>query len=392
MTEVTDLGRYMDLFVHRSDVYAVQQSSGAYFPELRPITEAEVEEHLAGFASYGTYVIDPADNTCRYLVWDLDIQDPAALDFLQTHVEDMVTGALAAGDDFDTIGGEFNNLMCEFSGNKGYHVWLFLSEPVPAEKLRRWVSAKFTPKWVEAAQENGWPTAIEVFPKQDGVMEGGFGNLVKLPFGVHAVSGGKSEAVLTDDHWWATDVSEVVPFPVHLVPDCEPVTPLRVSHRSGGTGDVGPHAPFACIDHIRNEGVGSGHRDRSMFHLALYYYGHGVDQDMALEMCLRANESFDPPMSEGEVASKVASAYRGTYESAACGQDWLADICPGPCKAGWHVARSVSQSEVGVLLRTQAGESIEVDVVSVNEDRTRRRVTIGHADALNQPTLVVGKG
>lgn len=376
-----NLDRYLDLFAHRRDVFAEQQPDGAYFPVHRELTADDVEEHLAGLSSYGTYVIDPADQTCRYIVWDLDIHDEKALDTLQTLVEGMIDSLGRV------VGIDYSMLMCEFSGNKGYHVWLFLDEPVPAEKLRRWVSADFMPKWVEAAEENGWPTALEVFPKQDSVMEGGFGNLVKLPFGVHRVSGARSEAVATHDHWWAQDVDGIRPLGAANVPDREAVTPQRLTRR-GGTGSSGPHSPFACVDHIRNDGVGEGCRDKAMFHLALYYYGHGIDQDLALELCQRANENFDPPLSDGEVQAKVASAYRGAYESARCGTDWLADICPGPCQSGWRVARS-AETETGVLLRAQPGSPIEVEVTAVTEERDRRRIQVTHPDAENAPSFVV---
>lgn len=151
-----DYEKYLDLFLHRRDVFSEQQTSGAYFPVLREFTEDDLAEHLAGMASYGTYVVAP-DNTVKFIVFDLDVTDESATEKLCQLVQEMVVAA----------GGSTDCLMRETSGRKGTHVWLFLSEPVPAEKVRRWVGADFMPKWREFAEANGFPAAIEVFPKQD---------------------------------------------------------------------------------------------------------------------------------------------------------------------------------------------------------------------------------
>lgn len=378
-----------DLFVHRSDVFAQQQPSGAYFPQHRELTKDDLDEHLSGFASYGCYQIHPADNTVKYVVWDLDIMDEEARDTLCRLVEEMTTLALAEAGDTTSWASSCAHpyLLLEFSGGKGYHIWLFLSEPVPAEKIRRWVASDFTPAWREIAEVKGWPAAeLEIFPKQDTISASGYGNLVKLPLGVHAVTGAYSEIMWREE--WPQELEDIEPFNVHSIPDRAPVTPVTL--RSRGEGHVGPHSPFACVDHIRNSGVGQGVRDRAMFHLALYYYGHGIDKDLALELCHRANEHFDPPLSEGEVVSKIESAYRGTYESARCGTDWLASLCPGPCNVGWHVLQP-AEPEVSALLKAATGGAIEVEVLTVVDEGNRRRVTVTHPDAMNRPTFIVNR-
>lgn len=374
-----NIQRYMDLFIHRRDVFSEQQKSGAYFPVREPITEDDVLEHLAGHASYGTYVIRPEDQTVKYVVFDLDTHDETAQAYLRSGVEQLVSSVSSWG--------VLDSLLQESSGSKGVHVWLFLSEPLPARQVRAWVESFFLPYW-RAVQP---ATPIEVFPKQDAVELGGYGNLVKLPLGVHAVSGKKSAW----DHvqGWASGIADVQPLdsslvPVYLQPPVRPESGKagegegnsRPAHGAGGA----PASPFPCIDKILREGVGEGYRDRAMFHLALYFYGHGLDPDLAEEACMRANAEFDPPLTEKEVNDKVASAYRGRFASAKCGSDWLAEICPGPCREGW----SVRKAAAGTLKRVQPGDTIDVEVVRVvSADKTR--VTVSHPDADNQPTLVV---
>ena len=371
-----DYEKYLDLFLHRRDVFSQQQASGAYFPVLREFTEDDLAEHLSGMASYGTYVLKP-DNTCKFVVWDLDTHDPAATEYLCEQVTYLIPEE------------HRHALLQETSGNKGTHVWLFLSEPVPAEKVRRWIAHDFMPAWRVNAEANGWPVALEVFPKQDTITTGGFGNLVKAPLGVHMVSGKRSEIVAHQG--WADSVDSVQPLPAQLVPDRPSVdTGRSTSAKRLGTRGVneGPASPFPCVDEIMRNGVGSGNRDNAMFHLALYLYGHGIDEDIAVDICGRANENFDPPLREREVHSKVRTAYSGRYESARCGTDWLADICPGPCNAGWKVRKAEAVS--GALAQAQEGEGVEVTVLGVRQDGNLRRLTVGHPDATNTPTLIVG--
>lgn len=370
-------------FVNRDDVFAEQQATGAYLPVPRPIDYGDVQAHLDGDKSYGTYVIDPENQTVSYVVFDLDINDEVALATLCGLVESMVIRTTQG--DMDSI----QSLLCEFSGNKGYHVWVFFDEPIAAHTARRWVSAAFTNSWKEAANENGWPGELEVFPKQDEVAEGGYGNLVKLPLGIHQVSQQRSRIVGCRN--WPTDLLDLRGLPSEdvnrFVADLPPEEKSHRRERREPTGDY-PASPFACIDLIMHEGVGSGYRDNAMFHLALYLYGHGIEQDIAEDIALRANERFDPPMEERAVLSKVRSAYTGRYEGARCGSDWLAEICPGPCNEGWRVA----QTKSGGLSNAQVSTPVEVEVTAVSKSKGRTRIKVSHPDAENEATFVIGRG
>lgn len=137
-----DLEKYRQLFIHRSDVFAVQQPTGAYFPERRPLEDDDVLEHLAGFSSIGTYVIRPEDQTVKYVVFDLDTYDEEETSWLCKCVEEFVLSAAAGGD-----ASALRALQLESSGGKGHHIWLHLSEPVPAARVRAWLQASFWPLW-----------------------------------------------------------------------------------------------------------------------------------------------------------------------------------------------------------------------------------------------------
>ena len=66
------------------------------------------------------------------------------------------------------------------SGN-GAHVWFFFSEPVPAAEARRLGSGLLT-RTMDCRHELRFQSYDRLFPSQDTVPKGGFGNLIALPF------------------------------------------------------------------------------------------------------------------------------------------------------------------------------------------------------------------
>jgi hypothetical protein len=357
--------------VHRADVFAQQHADGSYRPVKRPLDDMDIEEHLGGMASYGVYVIDPHDhhsncpgaggcfcypNTVKYVVFDLDTYNPRALEWLTERVARLVVSAYggesAAPADCEKC------LLLETSGGKGYHIWLFLSEPVPAERVRYWTQPiRDDYKRAAEAFDDDWPE-LEIFPKQDVVPEGecgpckgtglalpghatcrtckgtgrvsGYGNLVKLPFGVHAKSGKRSEVVCHPG--WAESVYKVVRFPSDLIPEV-PEDAKRKRHETEGRV-----APFPCISKLLTEGIGKGARDRAMFHFAHYALGTGMPEDMVREWADRVNENFDPPLTDFEVEKCVRSAASMSAPHPGCNADWLQGFCPGggSCHAPWN--------------------------------------------------------
>lgn len=399
------MSRYRELFVHRDDVFAHQQSSGAYLPVLQPLTDLDIADHLAGHDSYGVYVIDPAEsyingvsrgaNTVRYVVFDLDTYDADALDFLTRAVERLVfhDGAYLPGE--ITIGHPLRCLLLEDSGGKGYHIWLLLSEPVPAAKARAW--AEPIRKQYNVASPGGetsWP-ALEIFPKQDAVepslcrdctgtgqswdptVDGnvvdcvkcngrgsvsGYGNLVKLPLGRHAKTGATS--IFLHRAGWASGVDDVVPFPVEFIPEAAPVAPRADGQRSV-QGDA--EAPFACISKILSDGAGRGVRDNALYHFARYAVSCGLPAELVEEWCELVNEGFDPPMTATEVRTKVRSALHATNANPGCRSEWLRDFCDGGerCFAPWNGER--------VSRRGISGESSEASAAWLSPEERRRR-------------------
>jgi hypothetical protein len=77
-------------------------------------------------------------------------------------------------------------------GGQGWHVWVFLREPLSAHVVRTAIyallpAAKLADGTPADARKNA---GIEVFPKQDTLATGGFGNMVWLPWWHGAAAGG----------------------------------------------------------------------------------------------------------------------------------------------------------------------------------------------------------
>jgi hypothetical protein len=77
-------------------------------------------------------------------------------------------------------------------GGKGWHLWLFFSEPVPAKDVRKFAHLLVPGDQILASgrcADARVNRGIEVFPKQNKIKKNGFGNLVWLPFWSEAPDG-----------------------------------------------------------------------------------------------------------------------------------------------------------------------------------------------------------
>src|SRR6185295_4533975 len=139
-----------------------------------PVTDEVIEAHLRGedrvrHNGRGDFVagVYPLlfDDTCRFLAVDFDDESWSsdALAFLTTCRELGVPAALERSR----------------SGNGG-HVWLFFADAVPAFAARRLATMLLT-RTMNRRPEIGFKSYDRLFPSQDTMPSGGFGNLIALP-------------------------------------------------------------------------------------------------------------------------------------------------------------------------------------------------------------------
>jgi superfamily II DNA or RNA helicase len=131
---------------------------------LQPLTDDAIRNHLTGKQTVGIYPLLP-DDTCWFLAVDFDkkswLADAAA--FVATCKRFQVPSAVERSR----------------SGN-GAHVWIFFDRPVSAADARR-LGCSLLTRTMENRHEIGLDSYDRLFPNQDTMPKGGFGNLIALP-------------------------------------------------------------------------------------------------------------------------------------------------------------------------------------------------------------------
>jgi len=140
-----------------------------------------------GHFRVGSYCLN-AESKVRWLCLDFDAGGDHA-----NALADPTGTALAAHAGFVERG--IPAYLERSGGGHGWHLWVFFADLVPAAKARRLAFALVPSDAVLADGGPADPQAgrgIEVFPKQDRITKGGFGNLVWLPWWCGAAAGGNT--------------------------------------------------------------------------------------------------------------------------------------------------------------------------------------------------------
>lgn len=149
--------------------------------ELVPIDESVIYDHLAGKQVVGIYPMLQNEN-CYFLAVDFDKtswqEDVFA--FKETCMREEISAAIERSR----------------SGNGG-HVWIFFREEVPAVLARK-LGTLLISKTMNRRYQLDMQSYDRLFPNQDTLPQGGFGNLIALPFQKEAVQNGNS--VFVDDN------------------------------------------------------------------------------------------------------------------------------------------------------------------------------------------------
>jgi superfamily II DNA or RNA helicase len=150
------------------------------YRELLPLTDAAIYGHLAGDHTIGLYPLLEND-TCHLVAVDFDAQDwrEDARAFLRSCLELAVPAALEIS-----------------RSGEGAHVWVFFEEAVPAREARQ-LGAALISHTCSATRQLQLSSYDRLFPNQDSMPKGGFGNLIALPLQKEARQRGCS--VFVDD-------------------------------------------------------------------------------------------------------------------------------------------------------------------------------------------------
>jgi superfamily II DNA or RNA helicase len=149
--------------------------------QLLPVTDQVIYDHLAGKQTIGVYPL-LRDDSCYFLAADFDEADwrEDAKAFMQSSRELGIPVAL-----------EISR-----SGN-GAHAWIFFTEPVPAREARQ-LGAALISHTCDRTRQLSLASYDRLFPNQDTMPKGGFGNLIALPLQKQPRESGRS--VFVDEH------------------------------------------------------------------------------------------------------------------------------------------------------------------------------------------------
>lgn len=182
---------YRSLFRGRNDAFARRwDKNGSYFPDytfnwdefnahkasggtikdfknkqLTPLTDEIIRKHLTGLITIGIYPI-LEDNTSYFLAADFDGNN--WLEDSRKYQEGMAKLGLSA------------YIERSRSGNGG-HVWVFFKNAYPCYKSRT-IGLELARKVLKLSDFDKEVSFDRLFPNQDSITAGGFGNLIALPF------------------------------------------------------------------------------------------------------------------------------------------------------------------------------------------------------------------
>ena len=180
--------------------------------EFLPVTDAVIRDPLVGHTpnstrdfTIGVYPLLP-DETCWFLAVDFDKRTwpDDARAFVDTCRDHGVPAILERSR----------------SGN-GAHAWIFFSAPVAAVTARR-IGTWMITETMERHPEIGFESYDRLFPNQDTLPTGGFGNLIALPLQGRSRKSGNSvfidsELVPLEDQWlYLSQIDRLPPQSVQI--------------------------------------------------------------------------------------------------------------------------------------------------------------------------------
>jgi superfamily II DNA or RNA helicase len=178
---------------------------------LIPLSDTVIYNHLSGGHTVGVYPL-LEDDSCHFIAVDFDEADwrEDALAFMQSCQELGVPAALEVS-----------------RSGKGAHVWVFFAGRVPARDARR-LGAAIISHTCSRTRQLELTSYDRLFPNQDTMPKGGFGNLIALPLQKGPRENGCSVFVDTElqpyaDQWGF--LASILPMAPH---DVEP-TILRAT-------------------------------------------------------------------------------------------------------------------------------------------------------------------
>lgn len=247
------------------------------------VTLEHYRRHLYGKVSLGIYPLR-RDGQCRWFAVDIDRDD--------------IVQAIAPINQFAALG--FNGgVYLERSKSKGFHVYAFPSDWVPARDVRLIARC--------ALKQVGFTPSTEIFPKQDSIGPDAFGNYLNLPYfgpdneaGRRMILDLKSRCPIPISAW----LEDVQVFPVHGFPFVLENLPREEAKQKQG------HTSKEIVEMLQMPAA-IGERRPTLIKLAGYLSYRGVPEDVAISLLLPwAEKRFVEPLPPQETERHIRGIYR----------------------------------------------------------------------------------
>lgn len=289
-------GSVLSLFQGRQDCFGEQAGNGAYYTQRKKLTQREVEKHLLGEKTIGIYPLKKGKVTFAAL--DFDSKGPQAKEAVLYCQRWLNICGIPS--------------FIEPSGNKGIHLWIFFKKWVCADKVRKVLYHLLASMEEDTGIHNTEGHPIEVFPKQSGGVD--LGNLIKLPFGIHRVTGNTTrfvncanEVLLLDDLLVSPEISEDI---LDTIIDDIVVRVDATSAVSNAAQAQG----LPCFSDMSNTSIVEGARHAIGFRRSVHLFKQGHSKDAAeAMMILWDKENCNPPIGQKTIKRNITSAYSGKY-------------------------------------------------------------------------------
>lgn len=151
---------YAQTFVSRRDQYPVQIATGTYITVHKELTDDLVAAHLQGYITLGAYALNP-DGWAKWVCFDADSDE---------RWKELLRLAKKLGTD--------SVVPYLEPSRRGGHLWLF-TPAYPGIQIRR-----FAKQLLEESEID----EMEIYPRQN-KPDKGPGSLVRLPLGIHKLTG-----------------------------------------------------------------------------------------------------------------------------------------------------------------------------------------------------------
>jgi len=263
-----------DLFINRSDTFAEQSYKGTYTRIQKTLTEKDIQEHLNKKKTIGVYQLNQ-EGQVKWVCFDFDGE---RLEDQEQFAKNLFLKLKHTY--------KVESIIMEFSGKKGYHIWVF-TEPIDA------ASAKI---WAEEVSQEG--NVHEIFPKQGKIEKGKFGNLVKLPLGIHQVS--QKETILYNEKLEPLSLKESKVYLQTISQKKKIIIPrviikeiIRTVIKKQGKTDMPSY-----IKHLIENGSREGDRHKNAFIITKELFNAGYSKEEIIKNVLIFNTNCKEPKPE----------------------------------------------------------------------------------------------